>query len=115
MFLEFNMSRKQEIYIELMRASIPRARNLLSRFIVYGKSKEEAYNLCELTHNLYGSILNEEFTDHDIWFLNVQAKNYHESAKGTVYFESINILISELFNEVPDGKKVDLKWSGPET
>lgn len=75
------MSRKQEIYVELLRHSLPMARNALSHRFIYGKKREEAFRICQLTHDLYVSILDDGFNEHDIWFLNVHAREYVSRAK----------------------------------
>lgn len=107
------MSKKQQIYTELLRQSVPIARGILSSKLVYGRSRKLAYELCELTHNLYVSILEESFTDHDIWFLNVQARSYCETNIRGLSYDPIARLIQELFQEVPEEMKQKLKWTGP--
>lgn len=107
------MSRKQEIYAELLRHSLPMARNVLSHKFIYGRGRKEAFHICQLTHNLYLSILNQEFTSHDIWFLNCHAREYVSEAHGCVLYKTVVQLISELFSEVPDSLKYQLEWNGP--
>lgn len=107
------MSRKQEIYAELLRHSLPMARNVLSHRVIFGAGREEAFRICQLAHNLYVSILNEEFTSHDLWFLNVTAREYVNSAKGTVLYDVVTKLIRELFSVVPSEMKNQLEWAGP--
>lgn len=107
------MSRKQEIYTELLRHSLPMARNILSHRFVCGKKRKEAYYLCQLTHNLYVSILEEGFTEHDIWFLNVIAREYVSRARGCALYLPVVELLKQLFSEVPAGMKNQLEWTGP--
>lgn len=107
------MSRKQEIYSEILRLCIPVARNNLTRFVLYGKAKKEAYQLCELSHNLYLSILEPEFKSHDIWFLNWQARRFCEERKDIPAHNELARLISELFLLVPEHLRGELEWTGP--
>ncbi len=74
------MSRKQEIYKELLSWALPCARNTFSwfrrirPFVLLSprlqRGLRDQYEVAEFVHNLYVSILEEEFTDHDIHFLN---------------------------------------------
>ena len=107
------MSNKQKLYTELLRLSGPTTRNVLTRSLVFGRVRLEAYELSQLTHDLYISILDEEFTDHDFWILNVHAKSYFERAKKTFSYDIINRVVRELFLEVPDSLKHKLEWNGP--
>lgn len=107
------MSKKQEIYKELLRQTLPMTRNVLSSRIVFGRSRKDALELSQLTHNLYVSILEEGFVDHDIWFLNVQARSYCETAKGSSAYLAVIDLIHQLFNEVPENLRYKLEWNGP--
>jgi hypothetical protein len=69
-----------------------------------------------LIHNLPNSIFEPEFTEHDIWFLNVQAKAYITGCDpelSPLYLEQRRRL-KELFALVPDSLRGKLKWSGPE-
>ncbi len=107
------MSRKQEIYAELLRHSLPMARNALSCRFIYGKKREEAFRICQLTHDLYVSILDDGFTEHDIWFLNVHAREYVNRAQGCVLYRTVIELLRQLFSEVPAGVRNQLEWPGP--
>ena len=106
------MSKKQEIYAELLSLCIPYTRGVLTRIFVFGKVRREAYELCQLSHNLYVSILEEEFVDHDIRFLNHQAKSFYENTRGMFFCDRINKLIVELFKLVPEKRKIELEWDG---
>lgn len=66
-------------------------------------------------HNLWPSLWEPEMTDHDIWFLNCQAKTYCEECNerlSPLYPENVN-RIRELFGIVPEHFKSGLKWAGP--
>ncbi len=121
------MSRKQEIYKEILRWALPSSRASLSQFwkvrpfVVLAAERQralrEGYEIAQFVHNLYVSILEEEFTRHDIDFLNVQARHFVEDNSGEnghlysmfVYF------IQELFKAVPEEKRDKLTWNGPES
>ncbi len=107
------MSEKQKLYAELLRLSAPTIRNLLTRSLLFGRARLEAYELSQLTHDLYVSILDEGFTDHDFWILNVHARSYFERASKTCSYEVINQVIRDLFAEVPENLKNKLEWDGP--
>lgn len=107
------MSRKQEIYTELLRHSLPMARNTLSHRFIYGKKREEGFRICQLTHNLYVSILEEKFTEHDIWFLNASAREYVSNAQECALYCVVVELLRQLFSEVPADMRDQLEWSGP--
>lgn len=108
------MSKKQEIYVELMRHGMPYTRNILSHGLIYGRKRKETFEIAQLIHSLYVSILEEEFTDHDFWFLNVQARAYCEDNKNSFLYPVIKELLMELFNSVPEEQKGKLEWQGPE-
>ncbi len=107
------MSNKQDIYRELIRQSIILSRSTLSSKIVYGKNRRAAYELAELTHNLWVTLFEEDFCPHDFHILNYQAKSFCERAVGTGIYEPIKALIAELFSEVPEEQRYKLEWSGP--
>lgn len=54
--------------------------------------------------------------DHDIWFLNVQARTYCEQCdeiRSPLYRENVEC-IKELFGLVPEELKGKLDWAGPQ-
>lgn len=106
---------KNEIYVKMLGLSLPYIRNLQRL-----DKKEKSLNLscyleAELVHNLTVTILNKNFTEHDIWFLNNQAKYYVEKCNEDISpnYNQHLIYIKELFNIVPDGLKLKLTWVGP--
>ncbi|MDH5656090.1 MAG: zinc ABC transporter substrate-binding protein [Spirochaetia bacterium] len=107
------MKTKSEIYTELLKAALPVIRNVLTRRIVFGKLRIEAYELSQLVHSLPVTILDEQFDDHDIWFLNEHARDYCQSAQNTGTFTSVRDLLMDLFAIVPDEQKSKLEWEGP--
>ena len=54
--------------------------------------------------------------DHDIWFLNYQAKWFlsHADPKHVAWYYRREGLIKELFHLVPEGLRDKLIWSGPD-
>lgn len=98
------MSRKQEIYRELLGLSLPLIRNYQTLNFWAKAFNKTCYYESELVHNLYVSILDEGFTDHDIYFLNQQAKWYLDNCSSNVSpnYEKIKDLIEELENLVPE-------------
>lgn len=69
---------KNEIYVKMLGLALPYIRNLQRL-----EKKEKILNLscyleAELVHNLTVTILNKNFTEHNIWFLNNKAKCYVE-------------------------------------
>lgn len=120
------MSRKQEIYKEILSWALPSARNTLSwfrkvRLFVFLRPKLQRhlasqYAVAEFVHNLYVSILDEEFTDHDIHFLNYQARIYYNRGDEDFdphYYHFVR-QIQELFAELPEIQREKLLWDGPE-
>lgn len=109
------MSRKQEIYAEMLIFAIPIVRNIQtwpwwSRL----RMADMCYQETELVHNLSYSILEPEFTDHDIWFLNVQARNYWHNGRKSYSYSAQVRYIRELFELVPETMRDRLLWSGPQ-
>lgn len=70
----------------------------------------------ELVHNLPVSILEPDFTEHDLWFLNVQARHYYQgcSSRLSPNYDSNVAAIRRLFSLVPEGMQDGLKWKGPQ-
>ena len=120
------MSRKQEIYRDILRWALPQSRNTLSRFRRIGwwklLSRKELLDLraasevSQFVHNLYVSILDEEFTFHDVWFLNFQARSFIEgNSDATCYSHSLFCFyVQQLFQIVPEEMREKLKWDGPQ-
>jgi hypothetical protein len=104
------MTKKQEIYLELMRLCIPYVRNRLSYGIIYGKKRKELFEITNLIHDLYVSILDKEFTDHDVWIINVHMKNYCEKNEETFLYPEIAKLVNKLIESLPVNKKCKIEW-----
>jgi len=110
------MSPKQEIYREFLRTTLPYIRNMqsLSFWRRWLRRRDRAvYEEAELIHNLWPSLFEPEFTDHDIWFLNSQAENYFREAHFSPLYPQHVALIRELFALVPEDFRSRLRWAGP--
>jgi hypothetical protein len=69
----------------------------------------------ELVHNLWVSVCEPEFVEHDIWFLNAQARWYCEKCNpklSPLYDHHVNV-IRELIALVPETLRPKLQWEGP--
>ena len=69
-------SRKQEIYRELLTDSISYCRNLASGSPISRAFNKSSLVELQFVHNIPVSILQPDFVEHDIWFLNHQAKQF---------------------------------------
>ncbi len=120
------MSRKQEIYKDILSWALPSLRNRLSWFYrvrplrLLSRKRQidfrSYYEVAQFVHNLYVSILDESFTDHDIHFLNYQARAFFErnNDKECLHYSLFVYYIQELFKEVPVAMRDKLLWPGPE-
>jgi hypothetical protein len=107
--------KKNEIYVNMLALALPYIRNIQS----LGKKEKGRDMSCffeaELIHNLTLTILISEFTEHDVWFLNNQAKYYFEKCNDDIspnYNQHI-YYVGELFKIIPDELKPKLTWAGP--
>jgi hypothetical protein len=108
------MSRKQAIYQELLRTGLASIRNVQTHSSWQKVFNKSCYYESELLHRLPFSILDPEFSDQDVWFLNNQARWYYENARGTVNYEHFAKLITELLGLVPITIRSQLKWNPTE-
>ncbi len=73
------------------------------------------YFEAELLHNLMHALLISEFVEHDMCFLNNQAKYYFEKCSEDIspnYNQHVEY-IKSLFKMVPDSLRSKLLWKGP--
>lgn len=106
---------KNEIYIKMLSLSLPYIRNIQSLDVKDKGRDVSCFFEAELVHNLMHSLLVSEFTEHDIWFLNNQAKYYCEKCTDDIspnYSQQVEY-IKELFKLVPESLKPKLHWKGP--
>lgn len=109
------MSRKQDIYRELLQFGLPYLRSLRSLRWWEKRRRQALSEEAEFLHNLHVSILEPEFMDHDIWFLNHQARSFlaHAEPRYAPCYEHHGRLIRELFTLVPEPLRHKLEWAGP--
>lgn len=106
---------KSEIYIKMYDLVLPYVRSIQSQN-AWVKSRDlSCYFETELIHNLSKSILDIAMTEHDVWFLNHQAKYYFEECNEDISpnYNQHCIYIKKLFSMVPDDLKSKLTWVGP--
>ena len=109
------MSPKQEIYREMLRLALPWIRNASSWPWWRRMRNRSAFDESELIHNLSESLFEPNFVEHDIWFLNYQARVYHDQSspsRSPNYRRQLD-LIGELFAMVPEPLRTRLSWGGP--
>lgn len=108
--------KKLEIYSEMLWWSLSHIRNVQTHsFISKGKNKSCGFE-AELLHGVVVTLPEEEITDNDIYFLNVQARYYLDNANERICcnYNVHKKNIKRLFEIVPDDLKGKLKWKGPE-
>jgi hypothetical protein len=102
-------TRKQEIYIEILRLVLPVARNYQtwSRWKRFA-SAPDLYPELELVHNIPPLLEVGEFIRSDVHWLNTQAKMFAKACEADPRFHSPSILplIAELRTLVPE----ELRW-----
>jgi hypothetical protein len=110
------MSRKQEIYRELLQFGLPSLRGVRHLRCWQTARRQALYVEAEFLHNLYVTILEPEFVDHDIWFLNHQARWFLTQAdpRHVASYHHHRGLIGELFALVPERLRDKLVWPGPD-
>ena len=109
------VSEKQEVYRDMLRRVLPWVRNVQTwRWWSRLRDRSARWD-SELVHNLPVSMLEADFTDHDLWFLNVQARTYCQecSSKLSPNYTSNVAAIRRLFALVPSGMRDRLEWRGP--
>jgi hypothetical protein len=110
------MTRKQIVYREMLSWTLPHLRNISTWSWWRRLRDQSAYYEAELIHNLPVSMFEPDFVEHDIWFLNVQARAYYEQCSEQIsplYLQQV-ALLRELFSLVPAELRPKLKWSGPD-
>jgi hypothetical protein len=109
------MSRKQEIYKEMLRWGLPHIRDVQAKGTLARLGDRSCLLEAQLLHSLPDSILLSEFTDNDLWFLNHHARDYLQQCSPQIsrnYPYHLQ-LIRELFTLVPEAQRGALKWAGP--
>jgi len=104
------MSHKQDIYLKLYSWGLSYIRNVQTKNFLGKGYNKGCYYEAELIHNLHLSILEEDITEHDIYFINTQAKWYIKNCNKNIsplYERNVKLLI-ELFKLLPDAAKKDI-------
>lgn len=107
--------KKNEIYVKILSLSLPYIRNIQSLDKVEKGRDMSCLFEAELIHNITHTLLTPDFMEHDIWFLNNQAKYYIEECNDDIspnYNQQIEY-IKLLFGLVPDELSSKLNWKGP--
>lgn len=107
--------KKNEIYVKMLSLSLPYIRNIQSMDKKDKGRDISCYFEAELVHNIMHTLLISEFVEHDLWFLNNQAKYYFEKCSEDIspnYNQQVEY-ITALFKMVPDSLKYRLLWQGP--
>jgi len=119
------LSRKQEIYRDILALSLPHMRNGLSNVVhVFWwtilprrrrRFARSYYEVAELVHGLSDTIFCADFTEQDFWFLNVHARAFLErnAPKNITPYPVLALHIQQLFAAVPDELRHKLNWPGP--
>ena len=109
------MSPKQQIYQDMLSWTLPHLRNVASCPWWQRLRDRSAYYEAELVHNLHHSMFEPEFVDHDLWFLNAQARYYCEHCNARISYLYVQQVerIRALFALVPSHLRGKLKWQGP--
>jgi hypothetical protein len=108
------MSRKQEIYWDLLQRLLRYFRSVSALRWWHVARRRELHDEAELIHNLPVTLLEPAFVDHDIWFLNVQARwDLEHASQDSPNFEANESAIAELFRLVPEDMRHRLRWPGP--
>lgn len=106
---------KQVLYEDMLRFTLAYLRNQASFSWWRRILDRSAYYETQLIHNLPNSIFKVDFVEHDIWFLNVQAKFYYLNCNAKlspIYNQQIDFLC-RLFEIVPEELRCQLEWDGP--
>jgi len=112
--VEMGMS-KLEIYVKMFELILPYVRSIQSQNAGAKSRDLSCFFETELIHNLPKSLLDENITEHDVWFLNNQARYYYQNCNDEIspnYNQNIKY-VKELFKIIPDELKPKLLWQGP--
>lgn len=115
-FLGDNISPKQRVYGEMLHTMLPVLRNISTlRWWQRLRYRRMFLHETELIHGLPNQIFEPGFTESDFWFLNFQARHYHDhcdTRQSPLYLQQLRC-IRELFALVPEEMRGRLQWAGP--
>lgn len=109
------LMKKNEIYVKMLSISLSYIRNVQSLGEKDKSQDVSCFFEAELVHNLMYSLLTVDFIEHDLWFLNNQAKYYFEKCSEDIspnYNQHVEY-IKLLFKMVPERLQSKLQWPGP--
>ena len=95
------MTEKQIIYQEILRRTLPHIRNVSTWSFLNRLKDKSVRHESQLIHNIWPSIFESEFTEHDIWFLNWEAPSYIKNCS-----EKISPLYKETVQELEKLKSI---------
>lgn len=109
------MTRKQLIYVEILRWVLPQLRNAATqtkRSWLNWRRLPNTYPEAELVHNIPPLLTDPEFKNFDVYWLNTQAQNYVRCCRQQPRPGSHNnlALIAELISLVPANLRPLLTW-----
>ncbi|MBI6164790.1 zinc ABC transporter substrate-binding protein [Serratia liquefaciens] len=106
---------KLEIYTKMFDLVLPYVRSIQSQNCWVKARDMSCYFETELIHNLPKSILEKDMVEHDVWFLNNQARYYFEKCNEDISpnYNQHLIYIKKLIDIVPEDLKSKLTWVGP--
>jgi hypothetical protein len=107
------MSEKQLLYLRLLDIILPYIRNMETRSLWNRLTFRSLYEEAELVHNISRCIRNRDFSHEDIYWLNIQAKNYCEYATKRPLHGIVVGIVNEIIGLIPPELRKDLEWSGP--
>jgi hypothetical protein len=109
------MSPKQKEYQAILVKILPWLRNVSTWSWLQRFRDKSCYFDTQLVHNLPISMWEEDFVDHDIWFLNHQARAYVERCNPQISpnYDAVVVCIRNLFKMIPEERKAELEWGGP--
>ena len=114
---ENRASRKQKILLELMFWMVCYARNTqtmnLLRRLRYGREFRRAFDDLNLIHRIPHSILDRDYTDNDISFINYGIRHYVEDRGAEIDGRTAWLLV-EFVRGVPDARRAEVTWRPPE-
>lgn len=110
-----HMTQKQIIYQAILSRALPHMRNV-STWSWWRRLRDRStYFETQFIHNIWPSLCEPAFVDHDLWFLNNEARLYCKecSTKLSPLYLAQVAHIRELFALVPPELRSKLLWNGP--
>jgi hypothetical protein len=109
------LSRKQQIYVDIIDALLPFARNVETWPRWRRIFRVSLFPELELIHNIPPLLRASDIQIYDVHWLNTQARSYVSACQASerVSGDYIQDQICELISLVPDHLRSELLWSGP--